>query len=255
MVIIYTVSDKRSIYFTVGIVFRKDSLAEVIQENAQGLWLINYGLFKPWVDTFQVDHQCCGWNNVFDYCTESAFANIAYLYVRQGELDSMMDDMTNVICDLQPTYCDAIGMTVEDSYNSYYEYSDDYSEYGENLKQECSDDRSSTKCACYQINYSGADPLYQQMDCYFSERLNQSITIKEVCPSSVCHLYGCEYEFKTFINDQFQYFTILLFFMIIFYLTGVVTLLFINITVHKETFVRDEKILLTTTAVSPCIDS
>merc|ERR1711893_316243 len=64
---------------------------EKISSLAKQYWLVLYAFQKDSILSFQSSHQCCGWTNVFDYCTTGSVLEIAFEALRHKEMLALFE--------------------------------------------------------------------------------------------------------------------------------------------------------------------
>ena len=71
--------------------FTSDQLSSMAKRN----WRLMYAFKRDQMDQFQRENGCCGWHNVFDYCSPHAMFAIQYESIKHkqlGDLLSSIDD-------------------------------------------------------------------------------------------------------------------------------------------------------------------
>ena len=152
------------------------------------------------VYTFEKDHSCCGFNNVFDHCEEQYRLEIIYETVERNAMDHFMD--------------------VIDDFNDYSSSSSDYSISDRGLDVDYYDDNSSypfyeeplaetvkNPSLCDQL-FAIEDPPYFHMPCRHDLRFPDGPprNVSQVCPKPsfheerICHLVGCKDHYFQVIN-------------------------------------------------------
>ena len=50
----------------------------------------------PVKEQYQIENQCCGWNNVFDYCSHQAIFDIVFQAIKYHELGEFVDSVDDL---------------------------------------------------------------------------------------------------------------------------------------------------------------
>jgi len=88
--------------------------------------------------------------------------------IHQGELEAMVDEISDQKCEMDPDYCEESSEEPTAFYGSYdYSNSSYYDDDGNDFREHCEAGGDPAKCACYNIDFAGA-PGYLYMDCYYS---------------------------------------------------------------------------------------
>ena len=170
--------------------FTSDQLSSMAKRN----WRLMYAFKRDQMDQFQRENGCCGWHNVFDYCSPYAMFAIQYESIKHkqlGDLLSSIDDSstgdsssssswygnagdaffsrlitgdniddllgTGFLIPKQPQGISVMGI---DDY--YYEYDDS----NDTNSFDC--DGNLATCACSQL-FTYNDVFYNFMDCYIDK--------------------------------------------------------------------------------------
>ena len=189
--------------------FTSDQLSSMAKRN----WRLMYAFKRDQIEQFQREKGCCGWHNVFDYCSPHAMFAIQYESIKHKQLSDLLSsiDESSSLDDSSSSSAwfengsqayflrltddnveDLLGtgflipkqspgvnvMTIDDF---YYEYDDSY----DSNNFDCEDNLAT--CACSQL-FTYNDVFYNFMDCYI-DRENKTVkglVFKNSCKSFTC---------------------------------------------------------------------
>ena len=64
--------------YSLGHLVQIDHVKEYLTSKVQKSWLAAAYIDPKWIGNLERSNSCCGWFNVFDYCTKEAMSHIMY---------------------------------------------------------------------------------------------------------------------------------------------------------------------------------
>ena len=166
-------------------------------------WQTLKKLDRTLVYTFEKEHSCCGFNNVFDHCEEEYRLDIIYETVERNAMDHFMD-----IIDEFNEYSSSSSLDSDLSVSDrgldvdYYDDNSSYAFYDEPVAE-----TAKNPTICDEL-FAIEEPPYFHMPCRHDLRFPNGPprNVSQVCPKPsfheerICHLVGCKGAYFQVIN-------------------------------------------------------
>lgn len=162
------------------------NMDDYLSNKVQRLWLAVAFLRPGFIGRLERQNKCCGWFNVFDYCSKDAMSKIMYDMTMANSIRDFFDSVESQ-------------RSTDTLYDDYDNYDNEGKKnYGMDINQQpetC--DELNGNCVCYQIGTTGEDVHFADMECR-RDCDGEMVTVRDGCiqqadfyGDQICYLTGC----------------------------------------------------------------
>ena len=169
-----------------GIATHSNNYIEKIYQDALtvDVWQTLKKVDRRRVRKFEREHECCGFNNVFDHCEDQYRLNIIYQTVEHNSMGQFLENVDEFD---DYSSMDDWNRAGNVDYSDYSAYSDYLSSLG--------DETIVSKHTICDDAFALADPPYYHMPCRADALLGDRVpprNVSQACLPGICHLLGCK---------------------------------------------------------------